>query len=225
MNKKVHAAAVLAFLSLCLLPQVAPAQLCNAEAYKWVDSHRSELPRSFDEISSFPLNYRRAIYSNLEAGDRAQLWQEQFERALQNQDLTETQRKVLLDAIQLVTPELLRAMKSRRGGAYSQAKRLVVEFEKEAREAFGNSGAGDLFGRIGPADTETGIIRLRDHANLNKELASAVGCSCSDASDYCSSAFNCASGGCTLIRDECGTLWTYDCDGQCQSNSLTPAPN
>jgi len=219
MTPKAHTCTVLVILSLSLLlPQGVSAQMCNAEAYNWVDSHRAELPHTYDEISEFPLGYRKAIYSALAAETRAQLWQEQFERFLQSENLAEAQREVLLEAIELATPELFSAMKDRSHRGFVQARQRLAEFEKRARETFGNEVTGDLFGRIGPADIEIGIIKPRGVAKFQSSATLSAGCSCSTVSDYCSSAFHCVSGGCIVIRNECGTFWTYDCNGQCQTN-------
>jgi hypothetical protein len=220
MTQRVWFVASIFVFTICLIvPQGASAQLCNAEAHEWVDAHKSEIPRTLDGLSRFPLNYRRAIYSALTPEERSRLWQEQFERILERDDLTDNQRDVVLEAIQLATPDLFSSLKNRHNPARLQDRERVAAFEKKAREVFGKTGAGDLFARIGPADVEYGVIRPRGTAPIEKGLEKAAGCSCSDSSDYCSSAFNCQSGGCTLIRDECGTLWTYDCDGQCQSNA------
>jgi hypothetical protein len=223
MNMKLCAIAVVAGLTSLALPSDASAQLCNAEAHRWVDSHREALPRTYQEFTRFPLNYRRAIYSVFDAKKRSELWQSQLELALQREDLTDNQRDVLMEAIQLATPEMFATIKNRQHWSHRQTKQNIAELEKRARLAFGNAKAGEIFGRIGPADLE--VVRMHAEASPGLKLAgdfqqtAMAGCSCSDVSDYCNSAFNCGAGGCTTIRDECGTLWTYDCDGQCQINN------
>lgn len=222
----VPAAALAAAL---FLAQAVPAQMCNAEAHDWVKANRAELPKSYDEFTRFPLNYRQAIYSVLDAKTRSGLWQAQLELALQRDDLTEAQRDVLLEAVQLATPEFFATAKNRRTRSYRQLVQSVDEFEKRAREAFGAEKAAELFGRLGPADldfvvvdrrvaqSETGGVRGTNSAIL----VSAPLCSCSTDSDWCNNASHCKSGGCTVVRDECGSWWIYDCNGLCHVNGTT----
>jgi hypothetical protein len=206
--------------------QAASAQLCNAEAHSWVAAHRSELPKTFEELSRLPLNVRRAVYGALEPESRSQLWQRQLELALQSEDLTEAQRDVVLEAMQLATSDTFAALLQRQGPRQRQVLLQIAGLEKRAREAFGNK-AAELFGRIGPADMDFVVVGRRDAQastpgiQESSALASTPLCSCSTDSDWCDHAAHCASGGCTLVRDECGTFWAYDCNGLCQLNATT----
>ncbi len=147
--------------------------------------------------------------------------------ALQREDLTEAQRDVLFEAVQLATPETFAAAKNRR--ERSRALRQVEEFDKRARAAFGEK-AGELFGRLGPADLEFLVVDRREAQStkqgvrgVNSALLTTAPplCSCSTDSDWCNNASHCVSGGCTLVRDECGTWWIYDCNGLCHVNGTT----
>ena len=215
-----------AFAAALLLAQAAPAQMCNAEAHDWVKAHSNELPKSYEELTRFPLNYRQAIYTALDAETRSGLWQAQLELALQREDLTDAQRDVLLEAVQIATPETFAAAKNRR--ERSRVLRQVEDFDKRARAAFGEK-AVDLFGRLGPADLEFLVVDHRQAQSttegqgvrgVNSALTAPL-CSCSTDSDWCNNASHCVSGGCTLVRDECGTFWAYDCNGQCIVNGTT----
>jgi hypothetical protein len=217
--KKVCFALFMATILCCSLPQASFAQLCNAEAHSWVEAHRSDLPRTYEDFSRFPLNYRKAIYSILSPDERAMLWQDQFERLLGRSGLTAEQRDVVAEAIQLATPEVFASLRERTpSGTKLRYRQRLAELARQAESVFGKEDAGSLFATLGPSDLEFGIMRQPasgDRSGVQK----SVGCSCSTVSDYCSSAFHCSGGtGCVLIRDECGTFWTYDCNGQCVVN-------
>ena len=141
--KKLFFLIALALLTINLaLPQAASAQLCNAEAYNWVNTHQADLPRTYADFSQFPLNYRRAIYSILDSRERSQLWQEQLEKILQRDNLTDRQRDVVLEAIQLATPELFASVKDLENPDRNNTLRRLKDFEKRADKAFGKKETG-----------------------------------------------------------------------------------
>jgi hypothetical protein len=203
--------------------------VCQSEAHAWVASHASDLPKTYEELSLFPLTYRRAIYAALPSANKSQLWRVQIERYLRRGDeLTPQQKDVLLDALRLATPETFAATKEQSTRRYRRVRQQLSSLEAQARAAFGTERAERIFARIGPADTDTLFFIDKRAAEavepllegIDEALAAAnPGCSCSDASDYCSGGFNCTPGSCIRIADECGTFWTYDCDGLCQVNA------
>ncbi|HEV2855119.1 MAG TPA: bacteriocin fulvocin C-related protein [Thermoanaerobaculia bacterium] len=232
-SKCVRYIALAAFFGIFLTLQ-SPGfaqRICRSEAHDWVAAHRDDLPQTYEELSVFPLSYRRAIYASLPSTAKSRLWRTQLELHLERDtELTPSQKAVVLEAIQLATPDTFSATREPSSQKYRQMRRRIESLEGRAKEAFGAERAGKLFGRIGPADTDTLFFIDRQKAEaiaprLQLVTEAAVGggtaCSCSDASDYCSSGFNCAAGGCIRIADECGTFWTYDCDGSCHVNATT----
>lgn len=206
-------------VALATLAVPASAQnLCNAAAHAWVKQNRENLPKSYKEIVSFPLNYRRAIYSALPAATRSKLWRTQLELALQREDLTNYQRSVLLEGVQLATSEIFDVARDPDHWSYRQMQEHLASFEQRVREAFAHEDALAIFAQLGPAerDDSTGGLRVQFEGLLAEEPA----CSCADQSDYCNSGFNCRQGGCIRIADECGTFWTYDCDGLCKTETV-----
>ena len=194
---------------------------CNAAAHEWVAAQGGDLPRTYEEFVRFPLNYRKAIYSKLSPETKSALWRQQIEQALNGNGLTDSQREILLEALQLADSNLFAVSKDKENWRYRQSRHTVAEFEARARAAFGYEAARGIFSRIGPADSETLYFVDRNKAEMvdNRlksivEPMAAAYCSCSDASDWCGHG-NCTTGGCTRIEDECGTWWTYACDGLC----------
>lgn len=234
-SKCVHAAAALLLLGIVLMTPPSFAQpFCRSEAHEWVEAHRDGLPRTYEDLAVLPVAYRRAVYSTLPAATRAELWRTQLERVLEvEKELTPAQRAVVLEAIQLATPDTFAATKDRSSLKHRQMRRRIESLEARAREAFGADRAAGIFARIGPADRDTLFFLDREKAIAKVSSLERVGvvdvstpaCSCSDASDYCSSGFNCTPGGCIRINDECGTFWVYDCDGLCKVNNVTSVNN
>lgn len=190
---------------------------CPAEiAEKWAESNSENLPSSFEKIAELPLAYRKAVYRRLSHDTRSELWRQQFEYYLDNYELTDAQKAVLFDALELATPAAFTKLNTGKVPAW------LISLEQRAREAFGSEQTRLIFGRIGRPESEIRYYVDRPHSDLNptSTMKAVTACSCSDASDYCSGGFTCesGSGGCTRIEDECGTFWVYDCDGLCELN-------
>ena len=226
---------LLAVMSFAAVPAAQAQVACRDEAQSWVEANLGDLPRDYEEISRFPMRYRRAIYAQLSAGDRSELWQRQFEIALQRDDLTEEQRGVILEAVQLATPENLATMKNRESWRYRQMRQQMEQLEERARAAFGAERARELFAGIGPDQVEPPaparrifglqeVQPVQDPQPAPQPQPAPPKCACADASDWCPSDQNCVQGGCRRVYNECGTLWTYDCDGLCKPNEVVPVP-
>ncbi|HEX6903000.1 MAG TPA: bacteriocin fulvocin C-related protein [Thermoanaerobaculia bacterium] len=237
-SKCVRRTALLLSLGIVLaLPGSAFAQrICRSEAHEWAAANRGNLPQTYEELSVMPLAYRRAAYAALPAAAKSRIWRTQLERVLEMEtELTPAQKALLLEAVQLATPDTFAATRDRSSLKYRQMRSRVESLETRAKEAFGADRAARIFARIGPADTDTlyfidrqkaeaivpGLQMVEELTSGQQQPAPDTGCSCSDASDYCSSGFNCTGGGCIRISDECGTFWTYDCDGSCKVNAAT----
>lgn len=192
----------------------ALAQECNGEARRWVMEQGVKLPRTYDGISQFPLNYRKAIYATLGPETRSLLWQQHLELYLaENSDnLSEAQRDALLEAIQLTTPDTFRMAKDKDNRRYRQIQQRVSAFEERARAAFGAE-AGAIFATLGPS----GEV-VPGQRSIQQKYVTPY-CNCSDQSDYCDDWGRgvCNLGGCVKRPEECGTLWIFDCDGLCGS--------
>jgi hypothetical protein len=212
-------------LTFTTLPAAFSAEReCNGEARAWVAAQGRNLPRTYEEISTFPVNYRRAIYTALLPEEKSALWQQQLELHLSQDRWTQEQRDTLLEAIQLATPDTFAVVKDKQNWRYRQMIQQIEQLESRARAVFGHDEAAAIFGVLGPVESE--VTRQSDSPSqrglITAPMATSTAgtaCSCSDRSDYCNSAYNCTLGGCNTIADECGTFWSYTCDGLCQNAS------
>lgn len=197
------------------LPDTA-VKSCD-RAQLWVEQNIDQLPREYQQIIELPLLHRKAVYHTLKTSERLDLWKTQWERALQRTDLSEPQRAVLLEALQLTESDLA-SLDARGGWRYDRALSARDDFEKRASQVFDRAEMRRLFAQIGPVAAQKVWIVDEFAVGSSGNLArTAEACSCSSSSDYCPDGYGCGtdSDGCNTIPDECGTFWTYDCDGEC----------
>lgn len=209
---------IVALLGVTIVwPIEAAAQRCNSEARQWVEAVKeTRLPQTYEEISRFPVNYRRAIYSTFSPERKSALWRTHLERHLEATKLTGEQRDVLLEALQLATPDTFAAAVDPRHWKSRQLRQGLTELHARALSAFGDR-AEDVFATLGPptADKET-------HLKASTEVGGLAYCNCSEQDDYCDNWGRgyCKEGGCRVIEDECGTFWMFRCDGLCSVPNL-----
>jgi len=105
-----------------------------------------------------------------------------------------------------------------------------ISFDQRVRALFAHTRYEDGFRRIGSAGTNAATLADRQTVEKLKGLAVRIinpggveaalpVCDCSRESDWCDSITNpdlrCSPFNCTRVPDECGTFWTYDCNGMC----------
>src|SRR4029453_1206815 len=82
------AALVVIPLEALLLPDVLDGRPACVKAEDWVRAHSGDLPTLYDQLASYPMSHRRAIFGNLAPEARADLWREQLSRFQAERDLT-----------------------------------------------------------------------------------------------------------------------------------------
>ncbi len=174
----------------------------------WASAPVETLPQSYEEISALPINDRKAVYHRLSPEEQSKLRRSHISRHLDS-SLSSAQRKVLEEGIGLVSPALFSTAKARHSKEYSKLVRRVSAFENKAIKTLGFEKAREIFAKIGMDEPLSNDDRSAESQQKN------LGCSCSGISDYCNDAYHCDTGACTVIKDECGTFWTYHCDGSC----------
>jgi len=65
----------LVVLAVCLWPVFPAPGSMRERASAWVASHRTDLPRDYDEIAMYPTEYQNAILSTLAPEERLRYWQ------------------------------------------------------------------------------------------------------------------------------------------------------
>jgi hypothetical protein len=141
---------------------------------------------SYEQVTALPAVQRRAVYGLSSVETKAALWQEHLRRYRRaSPDLTTTQA-ALLDSLTAGVPTLIAGAKDSPDLETAKAKAIAV---------LGHDDAIAAFGMLGPASTD-----------LEGD------CDCHMGFSGCSS---CGEWICLRVPDECGFLWTQDCDGLC----------
>ncbi|MBY8885327.1 bacteriocin fulvocin C-related protein [Streptomyces sp. PTM05] len=178
-------------------PAIAEQRCATAAA--WAARNKDHLPQRYDDIITYPMAYRRAVYAQLPTNARAQCWTEHLERN-RPRDVTGDQRAVLDSAkAMLSTPAVLAIPRTPAVSARLEA------FHRKALAAFGPAKAGALFATLGPADRTEGTVSPDET------------CTCTTESNWCDNWNPCSFkyDNCTVTNGGCGSYWLYDCDGIC----------
>ncbi|WP_322872104.1 bacteriocin fulvocin C-related protein [Streptomyces goshikiensis] len=170
----------------------ALAQSPHAQASSWVEANLDRLPRTYAGIARQPVAYRKAIHRVLTPPERGQVWADHFRWYRHTHPkLSPAQDKVVDDAI---------AVASRGLAPRPDLDTELRGLEQSAKAALGQQEAGALLAMLGPADAEDALAN----------------CTCSTQSQYCSWLYNCGTHfRCTVVPNDCGTAWNYDCNGTC----------
>jgi hypothetical protein len=125
------------------LPEALDSGPLCVQAEAWVAAHGNDLPKLYDQLVSFPMSHRRAIFGNLAPESRANLWQEQLSRFVTQRTLSTDQR----DFIGWSRTEVVTADNYRRGGPGHD---VLVEAARRIEELFPDDDDRRVFVRLGP---------------------------------------------------------------------------
>jgi hypothetical protein len=178
----------------------------------WVAAHQDNLPRTYEDLSRYPLPYRRGIFNALTAEEKSELWKDHLANMLEEASLTDAQRALIWEAIDLVTPDLYSRSQRRVGFL----ERKTETFQQKALKEFNRALLSRVFGQLEPADVEL--------VSLGKEvmISGGVACSCNHDHDFCPSGYGCDEKSiCDRLSSGCGWVWSQACDGLCKDPSGT----
>jgi hypothetical protein len=181
-----------------------------SEAAEWVAVNKDRLPMRYDEVITYPMPYRKAIFSASPASVKRTLWLEHLDRFRgARRDLTGDQLAVLRQATAALDDP---ALFDEAGALPARVTQGHSRLQEAAIAAYGFDDARALVATLGPAQ-----------ATANPD------CQCSALSNWCSGTCSvcCWSGACgqrcmdvnhcccVFIASDCGTFWRYDCSGLC----------
>lgn len=167
---------------------------------RWVEENKNKLPRTYDELISYPMDYRREIYAELSPGEKSKMWTEQLTPyPSQHSDLTSDQTAILNEEIKLASD------KSTFMGALRDSGR--DHLQRPAQAAFGATEASLIFATLGPVDSK---------GNSGFVVPNAWSYTCATGYDWCDNGMRCVSANCVTHRG-CGGLWIRTCDGLCRN--------
>lgn len=177
-----------------------PAYAGPSPAALWVEENRGKLPQTYDDLIAHPMEFRRAIYRELNPAVRSDMWVEHVERyKAAHVDLTARQNEAL-DAV-------LRIFRDSGNFKAGAAPGKIMDVTEQIKASFGLESANQIVATLGPVDVVSD---------------KAVDCQCATSADLCTNNTNCAAGtGCNVKPGGssmgCGPGWFWDCDGLCMN--------
>jgi hypothetical protein len=108
------------------------------EADAWVDAHRQNLPSSLEALQPFSTEYRARILNALPPEKQAEIWRARLQESL-SRPLTPAQKKLLDEALVIVTPEL-----------YRSGRGFPASWREQVRKEYSRDEAMQIFESLGP---------------------------------------------------------------------------
>jgi hypothetical protein len=136
-------------------PEGVSAEDDSEKVQAWIAANRTRLPSTYEDVSRFPPQYRKAIFVAQTPEVKSSLFRTQIERyRQQHPSLSAEQRAVLARATEMVTPELF----TTRSGPPERLREVDAQLRdlmKQAIAAFGFDEARSIFVDLGPADPKS----------------------------------------------------------------------
>ena len=196
--------------------------------------------KMYYSMLALPVKDAKASFWNASSNDKSELWRTHLALFLvKRPELNERQKKVILAAISLATPEFFE-MRSSDPRWKAKVQDPLRSLEEQIISAFSLEDAAKIFATLRD-DAEsakcgaTGSVLLkninykplRDSGSYKQWIYSRFGgqdikvennaCVCSTESDYCPIRKFCSGTACRPTQSGCGTLWLYPCNGaSCQ---------
>jgi len=195
------------FTGASLTPSMTASEPQTKLAQHRVAEKALDLSQTYEALSVLPVGYRKAIFRNLTAEAKSELWRTHMRVYLsEHPELMEDQRNVILDGIALATPQLFEIPED--SPEWLAKVHAPLELLKErALGIFPHAVAVEIFAQLGkpvPPDVGTALLR-----------GGGGGCTCSQGEDWCPGSYQCFDSDCNYTRYGCGTLWLFPCDGDC----------
>jgi hypothetical protein len=116
----------------------------------WVEAHRDSLPQTLEELSKYPMPYRRAIQGAVPPAVRAAFWCDHL-RSFLNRDA-----KLSLDQ-QAFLQEAIGEMPAMCAAPRSEGQELARKLETRMMPLFTREQAYWIFGHLGPPEPPGGL--------------------------------------------------------------------
>lgn len=208
-------------LEALLLPDLLDHRPLCVRAAEWVSTNQGNLPQLYDEISSFPLAYRKAIFANLLPEVRAALWREQLSRFKVQRTLDDQQEEFV--------DRNIRDMLVADSYVHRPASSLIKAILQDVEALFPDHEDRRIFVRLGPEKPRLASFegsRLQLAFKIQQALdgvtsvrASFGSCTCNvEAAGWfpweCPSIIPCTEVSCTQYN-ACGLFGLSTCTGCC----------
>lgn len=120
----------------------------KSDALRWVNKNRDRLPRTYDEIMTYPPAYQIAIFTASSPQTQSHFWVEALKRERDSRDgLTDEQRRVFDDAIELAGFDQI--FTSGQVELDAELDRRLTSLHKRALSEFATRGDYGIFMKFG----------------------------------------------------------------------------
>jgi hypothetical protein len=218
--RKVHRRLLAAFVVAALFAPVHVMVVADtfdprptsALAEEWVRRNADNLPNTLEDLTAFPIVYRKQIFKALRPEDKSRLWREQLTAFLRTEQLTPAQQEFVSEMIVRLTPEVYAPFVDQASVFQESCKQGAALFSKEQRHVFSVLGGTQR----SPSSWETiriaAVHRLRSAVSLR--ATGVVDCDCT-LDSWCTSCDACETRVCYKQDSGCGCFWSYECRKVC----------
>jgi hypothetical protein len=184
---------------------------------------------TFDDLSAFPVQYRKAAYGTLTPDRKAELWREQFSRFESvDQTLTDAQKRLLKRVRAVLQPALFEPAQAEESRAIvkslcNEASQILSQAQRRAFADLGEFGRPSYLAKL--SASRIGVIERTAQwsekwlsVRAGDALAPSTICECAiDSMCSCGTCNNNGADLCVPIYSpsNCGCLWMFQCDGNC----------
>jgi hypothetical protein len=197
----VISAYLLVSLTLALSPSISAGSRTRCAALReWAAPYKGSSP-TLDALSAFDRAHRIAIFNAVSPTVRATLVREQLDRWTRQPDLTDTQRSLLAEAKELLTPALY-------SGRDSPERQALNQLWSRAASTFPSNEASPRWFDIAPSTRRMASTAMTTNAD------DPPPCECNATRPW-PQCTNCIFGGCETDSFGCGPFGAFACNGLC----------
>ncbi|WP_420811517.1 bacteriocin fulvocin C-related protein [Myxococcus stipitatus] len=165
----------------------------HARVQAWIKENEDRLPTTLEEVSRYPMAYRRAIVEALPSKQKADLWREHVRQYIASHpSVGAKQREVLELVIASINPQLFS----------SDITPELLRLEAAVKAAFGPEEARLIVATLGPPES------------LHAQGSPVGTCECNPRSAFCGK-LKCRAASC-MVLPGCGYMGRYQCNGFCE---------
>ena len=124
--------------------------LPHHEILAWVQQHADSLPRTLDELSAYPVAFRRVIINVVSHERRAALWQAHLRTFLGADTALSAEQRVFVESAIEDLPQGF-------PGSLADVQARLGPLEERMRQVLTREQAAAMFGMIGPPEPPEGL--------------------------------------------------------------------
>lgn len=186
----------------------------------------NDVEREYAELQKLVAAQRAQSFTQLPSAHKAAIWQLRLRKLLvAHPELSETQRQLILHALELLTPDAFEIPTSDPRWQ-SEVEAPLRDLELHAKIILGQALTREFFTELSEDQPlEQQSVRQPSPSSAMRSsgakpldnVVQVPACSCSTQSDYCDRYFgdSCFPGGCWTSTAGCGFFLRYPCDGTC----------